>query len=678
MTEQANRNPNATTKLTTAETGLDPELFAALGVLWRGKFWILLITLLGVLAGWGYVKKFTVPMYPATAEIALESKPQSPMEPDLFFFGPSASLQDINTEIRVIKSRKLISRLVDQLNLSQDPEFKSATLDQVIERVRGRISVENFEYSFVFNIRAITQDPEKSVKIANTLAQIYIESQLEEKFEEAETASTWLSERAADLKIELENSEAAIKEFNDRTELISPETLQAQTRQLKDLRGRLDDLKRRRDSTGMLRDTITAAVDTGDLSQIDEQSADARLGSLLSDLNSGRVVQSVFDQRLAALANQYRNDAERAAQQYDALLESERTFSREVNEQADDLVQLQQLQRETEANRLLYESFLQRLKETTVQKGLQTSDSRMLSPAVAQGASSPRPVRILGVSGILAAILGMLLVLLNDMRHNSFMAPEQLQKATGHTVLGAIPLLPTKKRKDVLKFARENPSSQFAESIRNLRTSILLSDIDKPPQVIMCTSSVPGEAKTTLSLALAQNMAGLDKKVLVIEGDIRRRMFAEIYDLKDHPSFLDVLSGKSKLQEALFRSDDLEFDILAGAKSSANAADVFSSDTFAQFIDQVRKHYDYIIIDTPPVLVVPDARVIGQQADAIIYNVLFDGPSKAMVKKGLNMIESVGLHVSGLAFSKMDIRKMGRHGYDEAYGYRDYKNYYES
>lgn len=664
---------------------IDPDLFSALGVLWRGKIWIVLAALAGIALAYAYVQRFTVPFYPAVAEVALESGDSGFLDPEGLFLGGGAGLKDINTEIRVIRSRKLVGRVVDALGLVNDPEFGGVTgdandaiRDRVIESVRNSVSVQNFEFSFVFNVRVTTQDPQKSVLIANTLAETYIQSQLEEKFEEAERASTWLSDRAADLKITLENSEAAIKEFNDNTDLVNPETLQAQLRQLKELRSRLDDLETRKAETRQTLDATIAATESGDISALAGQVKDQRIGRLLSQLQNGTLERAVFDLRLATLVQQLEQDAQRATEQFQTLEASENSFSQEVNAQSDDLVQLQQLQREAEANRLLYESFLQRLKETAVQKGLQTSDSRLLSKAVPLGASSPRTERILAMGGLLGALLGMGLVFLGDMRQSSFLSAEELEQVTGHAVLGSIPQLNVKGRKEVLNYARQNPSSHFAEAVRNLRTSVLLSDIDNPPQVIMTTSSVPGEGKTTQALTLAQNMAGLNKRVLVIEGDIRRRMFSEVFNIRDHPSFIDVLSGKTDLKQALYRPANLDFDILVGAKSSVNAADIFSSDTFAQFIKHIRQYYDFVIIDTPPVLVVPDARVIGQHVDAIIYNVLFDGPSRTMVRKGISLIESVGLQIAGLSLTQVNSKKMNRKGYEDTYGYGKYSSYFEN
>jgi succinoglycan biosynthesis transport protein ExoP len=250
---------------------------------------------------------------------------------------------------------------------------------------------------------------------------------------------------------------------------------------------------------------------------------------------------------------------------------------------------------------------------------------------------------------------------------------------TGYTVLGQIPVMPFRRRGGLLEYLRTKPTSAANEAIRNLRTSILLSNVDAPPKVIMSTSSIPGEGKTTQSIALAQNLSGLGKKVLLIEGDIRRRTFDLYFKDKPKGHLVSVVSEGMELSEALLSEEELGIDVLMGGKSSINAADFFSSDKFKTFIEQMRETYDFVIIDTPPVLVVPDARVIGHQSDAIVYTVKWDFTNHHQVTDGLRQLSSVGLGVSGLVLSQINPRGMKRYGYGGRYGaYASYgKGYYD-
>ena len=231
-------------------------------------------------------------------------------------------------------------------------------------------------------------------------------------------------------------------------------------------------------------------------------------------------------------------------------------------------------------------------------------------------------------------------------------------------------------RKNLIKYLKDKPNSGAAEAVRNLRTSLLLANVDQNPQIIMSTSSIPGEGKTTLSIALALNFSQLGETVLLIEGDIRRRVFWEYFELPSDKNFLSVLSGTSEIDQVIHKESQNKFDILLGGSSSVNAADLFSSEKFASMLEVLRGKYDRIIIDTPPVLAVPDARVIGQKVDAIVYLVKWDSTSKRHVLDGLKALESVNTRVSGLALGQIKKRGMEKYGYGNSYG--NYQGYYET
>lgn len=234
--------------------------------------------------------------------------------------------------------------------------------------------------------------------------------------------------------------------------------------------------------------------------------------------------------------------------------------------------------------------------------------------------------------------------------------------------MGQVPLLPARKRRDTVTYLANKPTSAAAEAIRNLRTSIMLSNVDKPPKVIVTTSSIPGEGKTMLSLALAQNFSGMGKKVLLIEGDIRRRVIGQYLGQNPKEGLLSVLSGERPLSDLVVRDEGVGADVLIGEKTSANAADIFSSESFSRLLAEAKREYDLIVLDTPPVLVVPDARIIAQNADVILFAVKWDSTSKSQVEEALRMFESVNQRVSGLILNLISPKGMKRYGYGGKYG----------
>ncbi|PJI84388.1 capsular exopolysaccharide synthesis family protein [Yoonia maricola] len=678
------------------------DLGALLRTLWRGKLWIILCSLIALAAGGYYALFLATPLYTTTASVALESRQEQVVDIESVMSGLSGDQVTINTEVEVLRSRRLIGKVVDDLNLVADPDFNAtlrdppwlsldaignvigraatsdpiqsdqAIRDAVINAVLEQITVSNVRQSYVFNISVVTGDPVKSAQIANKLAELYVEDQIVLKFEKTAEATEWLTERVADLQIELETSESQLKDFSSNTDLISPEGLIALNRQLKDLRDRQVDVAAAAATHRARVAELNAARAANDPAQMATIAADARLDQLMTD-DDPEAFQQRFEEVLArAIIESNRSEA-----QQEAIALSILELTDSIQTQSDELVALQQLQRETEASRLIYEFFLSRLKETSVQQGLQQAESRILSSAVMpHQPSAPRKTLILVFSLVLGVIGGAGLVLLREVSQNTFRTPEDLEERTGYAVCGQIPLVPARDRKKVLQYLQDKPNSAVAEAVRNLRTSLLLANLDKPPKVIMSTSSVPGEGKTTQSTALALNLAGLGKKVLLIEGDIRRRVMNTYFDVPEQRGFLSVMLGETTLDEAVTHIPDMHFDVLFGEKSQTNAADIFSSDRFGAFVDELRDRYDYIIIDTPPVLAVADARIIGRWVDTIIYTVRWDHTSRRQVMDGLRSFEQVNVKVSGLVLGQISDRGMKRYGYGESYG--AYQTYYDA
>lgn len=195
----------------------------------------------------------------------------------------------------------------------------------------------------------------------------------------------------------------------------------------------------------------------------------------------------------------------------------------------------------------------------------------------------------------------------------------------------------------------------------------------------MVTSSIPSEGKTTQSLALAMNFASLGRKTLLIECDIRRRVFAEYFSMAGQHSILSVMTNEVLLKDAVEYVPSLGCDVLAAGRAEMNAADLFSQPGLAELIQEARALYDVVVIDTPPVLVVPDARVIGVKADAVLYVVKWDATTVAQVRNGMKMLESANASITGMVLSQVDPAGMRRYGYGERYGaYASYgANYYE-
>ena len=690
------------------------DILAVAGAVWRGRWLILLCSIIAIAIGGYYAFFVAVPKYASSTALALQLRSESVVDIESVLTGVSTESAAMNTELEVIKSRGLLKKLVIEMDLVNDPEFNAAlrtepkvsvaklkvwtksmlgiaepevvndpeadaivTTDRVIDTVRRVITATNQKNTYVFIIRATTETPKKSASIANTLAKLYIQDQIAVKFQATENAFTWLSERVSALEIELEEKEYAIKTLQGEMSLVNAEALEGLSQRVRDLRSRLNTA---RDDVGagelqLVR--IEALQSQGDLSALVQELDDIALTRLFAEFQNGRLDSpSLIDSRAKTIVAQLRTQQTRAEQQVEILAGSLLELDAQLANQSEQLIKLQQLQRDTEASRTLYETFLARLKETSVQRGLQQADSRVLSEATPGLYLSPRKSRILLTSMILGIMAGILISLARQFLHSGIRSLAELESVTGVKALGQIPRMPLRKRGQLLDYLNTSSTSATVEAIRDLRTSLLLSDSSRPAQLIMFTSAVPGDGKTTMALAFAHNLAGLGKRVILVDCDIRRRTFDEYFkNPQGKHGWTKILTGDCSIEEATFYDERMGVDILMGEKTKMNAADVFSSEAFKQLLEALRERYDYIVLDTPPVLVVPDARIISQLVDRIAFNVAWDKTDRKQVAEAVRQLSLVDSSIIGVVLSQVSIKGMKRYGYYGQYG--SYKSYYD-
>lgn len=474
------------------------DLGALIGTLWRGKLIIAAVTMIFMLLAGYYAYGVAVPTYRSTAVVVLDTKEDSIVDLQAVVGGFSGDSTEVNTEVEVLRSRGLAGKVVDRLNLIDDPEFngelrepsmiggmisglkgmlssgapeeeldpelqKAKTRDAVVQALLDKVSVSNIRQSLVFNVTAETESPVKSAQIANTIVELYILNQIEVKFEATEKATEWLSNRVSELQIELENAEKKVSEFTARTQLVSIEGLQALERQIKELRDRID-------GAALTREALETRLADLEAAQTPDEkldaAQDAALTRIFSNGLSSETNQTAFDLRFDTVMTRVRADLVRSTQQLEALRNSEEELGEQLASQGQDLIELQQLTRESEATRLLYEYFLTRLKETSAQEGIQKADSRMLSSSVVPNSpSAPKKSQIIALAMILGAMVGSGLVLLREFKTRTFRTANELEQHTGYTVIGQIPLIPSRHRKDTLKYLSDKPTSAAAEAI---------------------------------------------------------------------------------------------------------------------------------------------------------------------------------------------------------------------
>jgi succinoglycan biosynthesis transport protein ExoP len=705
-------NPNHTPNPSISEGDIDLVKLAA--SLWRGKWIVLVFVLFCVVFANFYFKYVPVPLYTATAKIALKENQPAKILTDIESLMANGPITDtgINTELEVLRTRDLVGKLVDSLNLITQPDFNPLLREPrlsnqiktqlfaffgvasektkifrspeearsiAINSVLNVIAFSNTKNTRVINISVMTTKPDLSVRMANKMAMLYIENQIQFKLDALASATEFLSNRTSELKNDFDELKTELANFSSQSELVSPTILKSLEIQLRDMRTRLMEkaeiIAKKSDRRTSLQSFIEADNLLGLIKYVD----DFRLNQAFSDYNSNKLSLDSLNMQIEQFMFKVDVELEREQKQLSALETSEPLLTKQIERQSKELLVLQQLKREAETAGLLYESFFKRLQEMNVQLGLESADARLLSTATQSGPSSPIKSKILALGGFIGLLIGASLILYWELRFSGYRSVNDLRDKSGYSVLAGVPLIPLGNRKTPIDYFKTKPNSMVSEAVRNLRTSIIMSNPNQDKKVIMLTSSIPKEGKTILSYALAQNMVGLGKRILLIEADIRRRVHSVKIDRNNTVALLDLMMGHKEFKDVNPFVEELGFDILTATRSDMNAADLFASERFPKLLTELREYYDYIIIDSPPVLSVPDARLISTISDISIYIVKWNKTTHAQVEQGLDMITSMGVKTIGLVLNQIDSNKAKTYGYTGSYGYDTYgSKYYES
>jgi polysaccharide biosynthesis transport protein len=705
-------NPNHTPSQSISDSDIDLVKLAA--SLWRGKWIILVFVLFCVVFADFYVKYVAVPLYPATTKIALKENQPEKILTDIESLMANGPITDtgINTELEVLRSRDLIGKLVDSLDLTNEPDFnpllrkprlsnqiktllfaflgvasEKLKISRSPEEVRSiaissalnAMAFSNTKKTRIINILVTTTKPDLSILMSNKMAKLYIENQIQIKLDALASATEFLSSRTSELKNDFDELKTELANFSNQSELVSPTILKSQEIQLRDMRTRMMEkaeiIAEKSDRWTILQSFREA----GNLLGLIKYADDFRLNRAISEYRNNEISLDNLNVQLEQFMLKNEVVAVREQKELSALKASETLLAKQIERQSKELLVLQQLKRETETARLLYESFFTRLQEMNVQLGLETADGRLLSKAYHSGSSSPIKSKILFLGGSIGLIIGASLILFRELRFSGYRSVNELRDKSGYSVLAGVPFIPLLYRKSPIYYFKTKPNSMVSEAVRNLRTSILMSNPTQDKKIIMLTSSIPKEGKTILTHALAQSMVGLDKRILLIEGDIRRRDHSVKIDRNNTVALLDLIMGHKEFKDVNPFVEELGFDILTATRSDMNAADLFASERFPKLLTELREYYDYILIDSPPVLSVPDARLISTVSDFNIYIVKWNKTTRAQVEQGLDMISSIGDKTIGLVMNQIDSKKTKTYGYTGSYGHDTYgSKYYES
>lgn len=318
----------------------------------------------------------------------------------------------------------------------------------------------------------------------------------------------------------------------------------------------------------------------------------------------------------------------------------------------------------------LSDEFVAWVSELETPEGAARPDARVVVEQRASIPSEPivpRTARNIGVGLALGLLLGIAIAVVRDSLDNTVKSKETVEELTGSGLVGSIPLDKERRRQAAIPFDVDN--SPIAESFRKLRTNLQFLAIDNPPRVIVVTSSLPGEGKSTTAINTALALAEAEHNVVLVDGDMRRPTLHKYLDLLGQVGFSTVLSGRASLDEALQKTRFPGLTVLTSGAIPPNPSELLGSMTAKKLLNELRTRFDYVVLDSTPLLAVTDAAILAAGADGVLLITRYGHTKREQLVHAVSSLSSVGAHLLGAVLTIVPTR--GSSSYSYQYAYRE-------
>ncbi|MGH9649651.1 MAG: GumC family protein, partial [Terriglobales bacterium] len=571
----------------------------------------------------------------------------------------------------------------------------------------------------MIEIRYTSTDPNRAAAVVNTLASTYIEENFKTKYQSTMQASEWLSKQLADLQLKVETSQEKLVQYQKENDILGIDEKQNIITQ------KLDELNRVLTSAEADRIQKQASfqlTQTGNPELVQRSSPESLIEKLRSqeaDLKSQLAllttqfgpsypkvleVTNQLKEVQEAIEAEIKKNASRIEHEYLGAVQRERMLhgaleaqKKEANKLNERAIQYNLLKRDLDSNRQLYEGLLQKLKEASVSAGLKSSNIRVVDAARVPAAPvAPNIPRNLALALLVGLTTGVGLAFLMETLDNTVRTPEQVQLIAALPPLGIIPLSARLDGKgkngrprlalsasasaagdnEHLEFvAHSRPKSEIAESYRALRTSILLSSLGAPPKVILVTSALPEEGKTTTAINCAIVLAQKGTRVLLVDADLRRSGVHQALGIRPRGGLSTVLTGGDTLANVVVPWSPLpNLSVLPAGPPPPSPSELLGSAVMKDLLAQWREQYDHVVIDTPPALSVTDPVLLSVEADAVVLVIRSGQTTKESLRRARDLLVQVNAKVMGVVVNAVDLRSpdLNYYYYGSKYGGRYY------
>jgi exopolysaccharide transport family protein len=652
----------------------------------------------------------------------------------------------VDSQVLLMQSDAVLRRVVDELKLADDPEFgpspsvldpikklfgPGATSELSTEDVakataleflrRNRLKVIRELPTRVVDISVDSQDPAEAARIANAIVDSYLYEQVHNTSGTQKAAASWFNRQIEEFRSTVMASDRAVEEFRATHGLTVAQGVTINSQQLSDLNSKLVDA---RTQTGEARakfeqfqNIINTHSDPGTLGKALSSDVVARLRAQYADVAKNaadmsskygpqhplvvnanaqlKATQKTIDEELRRILENTRAAYEVSKSREDALQQSLDNLTHISNDSGQYRVQWRELQREADANRTLYESFLARYREVNAQESLDLPDARIVSKAaIPIEPSFPKVAILLALSLAAGASLGGALAFEADKRDRRVKSLRQAEEVTGIPAIAAVPLIggpgPTRpfpgepQRSNqhapdagrrppavprLLRHVLDQPTSLFAESVRAVRLAVQRADRAKSIKTIMVTSSTGGEGTTTLAVSLALSLTASGTRTILVEGNLRNPEISRLLCPEARVGVIDVATGQAHLEQALVVDRVTGLAVLPSPSLNKGNTEFVFSDAMRNLLERLRQRFDYIVIDSPPLVPLVEARALAQIADRIILAVRWDSTPQDVVAQAMKILALDHERVLGTVLTQVDMQRLRFYDYYQSSHY---------
>jgi polysaccharide biosynthesis transport protein len=707
---------------------------------------VALTTAVALVLGGSYLS-VAAPRYTAKLDMVIDTKRVSWSQSELSTENRIVDDASVESEVEATQSETVILSVIRRLHLDADPEFNGDNVglservvsflkrapavpversgDEVsrdtLKNVKRNMDVTRLGRSYIEQIAFTSLDSDKAGKIANAIADAYIEDQLQAKFDATRRASVWLEQRIGELRQQASNAYREVQDFKSKNSIIiSVDGKLASEVELDNLgialakaradtsqaRAKLDRITRvleqrtkNKEGLDIPDPIVTDALSNPVITKLRQQFLDdqnkeaewsARYGADHQAARNLRAEMSALQRaiwdEISRIAESYKSELQIAKSQEEAIDKRMVEVFQQSAETRQSQVRLRELETAANTYRGIYETFLSRFTQSVQQQSFPSTEARVISVATPGTRSSPKIAFTLILASLCGLGLGTIGGFVREQMSRQIHTRAQLERLLGTSCLAVIPSFASRMPGTLKKSAAKEggafrkisevaPFSATAEGLRYVKVAIDLNAANATGgRVIGIVSALPGEGKTTVAATFAAFVAKSGAKTLLIDGDLRNPSATNTLGYQNNPGLLDLVANKSSIHDLVVHDMKYKFDFLPSSTQikPANSSDILTSTAVKQMLKAVAADYDYVLVDLPPILAVVDVKAAAHLFDAFVMVVEWGSTSTDDITRAVAASNTFSEKLIGTILNKADVEAMRR---VEGYSDRVYKYY---